>query len=336
MKIVLFTFALFCLSSGLKNNSYPGDSYEKFTEFVSMYHKTYNSTKEYWYRYNIFKNNYLKINEVNSNNNSYTLGINKFADLTHREFSSKYFGLGKNFTKGIKKNMYKRDTRFTDKPIGDLPDSVDWRADGLVTNVKDQGQCGSCWAFSAIATLEGQHSRKAGKIVSLSEQNIVDCANNYGNEGCMGGWPNAALSYVRYNGGVDTESSYPYEAVDENCEFNRTDVGSLVSEVINITKGNYTQLMNAISVVGPISVAIDAESDFQFYESGVFESEDCSSTSLDHAVTVVGYGVSHGGKKYYIIKNSWGTDWGEDGYIYFSRDINNMCGILENTCYPIV
>ena len=273
---------------------------------------------------------------MNNDNKSYKLGINKFADLTHTEFSSKYFGLGKNFTKVNKKNIYKRDSRFVDKPVSYLPDSVDWRSDGLVTNVKDQGQCGSCWAFSAIATLEGQHSRKAGKLISLSEQNIVDCAFDYGNEGCMGGWPNAALSYVRYNGGVDTEVSYPYEAVDENCEFNKTDVGSLVSEVINITKGNYTQLMNAIAVVGPISVAIDAESDFQFYESGVFESDDCSSTALDHAVTVVGYGVSHSGKKYYIIKNSWGTDWGEDGYIYFSRDVNNMCGILENTCYPIV
>ena len=311
--------------------------YKEFRDYVQEYNKTYNSTADYWYRYSVFKSNYEKINLVNSYNRSYSLGINKFADLTGNEFSKAYFGLGTNSTKyNNMKNDYVRDTRFVDVQVSSLPDAVDWRADGLVTDVKDQGQCGSCWAFSAIATLEGQHSRKLGKLVSLSEQNLVDCAGNFGNEGCDGGWPNAALSYVRYNSGVDTESSYPYEAIDESCEFNKTDIGSLVGKVINITSGNYTQLMNAIANVGPISVAIDAESDFQFYKSGVFESTDCDPQALDHAITVVGYGVSHGGKKYYLIKNSWGADWGQDGYIYFSRDVENMCGILQNTCYPIV
>ena len=308
------------------------DAYNEFRDFVETYNKTYNTTKEYWYRFTVFEKNYNRINSFNAFNRSYELGINKFADLTINEFSSSYLGFKS--SPNILKN--RKNTPHFFKNVSELPDSVDWRSEGLVTDVKDQGPCGSCWAFSAIATLEGQHAKKSKKLVSLSEENIVNCANNFGNFGCDGGWPNAGLSYIKYNNGVDTEKSYPYNTMDGNCTFNKSDIGATVNSVVNISSNNYTALMNALANVGPISVAIDAEFDFQFYKNGIFESSDCDNSTLNHAVTAVGYGISPNGKRYYIIKNSWGTDWGMNGYIYFSRDIKNMCGILKDTCYPIV
>ena len=200
----------------------------------------------------------------------------------------------------------------------------------MVTNVKNQGACGSCWAFSAVGTMEGQHARTTGKLVSLSEQNLVDCSTE--NYGCNGGWPNKAMEYVQQNG-IDTEDSYPYNGTDQLCQFNNKTVGAHVKSVIDIPSGNMSALYDAIGLVGPISVAIDAENDFQFYKSGIYSSTKCSNSSLDHAVLAVGYG-EYKDTPFIIIKNSWGADWGMDGYIYFSTKINNMCGIATDASYP--
>ena len=296
-----------------------------FNNFRSECNKTYNNTSELMYRRYIFEKNNLHITYHNNMNSSYKLKMNCFGDLSFNEFSEKVL------MNPVKIKSLPNSTQYHNN----FNSSIDWRSMGVVTNIKDQGQCGSCWAFSAVGSIEGQHALHYN-LTSLSEQNLVDCSYDFGNEGCDGGWPEAAMRYVKKNSGIDTEVNYPYTATDGSCGYNKTYSGANVTGTVNITQGNITELIDAITHVGPISVAIDAEGDFQFYSSGIFESTECDPESLDHAVLAVGYGISPNGKRYYIIKNSWGTSWGMDGYIYFSADIPNMCGIAQAASYPLV
>ena len=292
-----------------------------YEDYLTEYNKYYN-LKEVEYRFPIFCENLKTIEKHNAMDLSWKMGINQFTDTTFDEF------------KNTMKHTLPQKNHISHKmDISTLPDYVDWRTDGYVTPVKNQEQCGSCWAFSAVATLEGQHKKNTGKLLSLSEQNLVDCSQNFGNNGCEGGWPTSGLEYIIYNQGVDTEQSYPYKGTDDKCAFNKTNIGGNLTQVVNITKGNVSELNHAIATVGPISVAIVATPQFQMYQSGIFELNNCGIEPLNHAVTAVGYGFS-GNKTFYIIKNSWGPDWGMDGYIYFSKDIPNMCGIAEVACYP--
>jgi len=217
-----------------------------------------------------------------------------------------------------------------------LPDAVDWRTKGYVTEVKDQGQCGSCWAFSSTGSLEGQNFATTGQLVSLSEQNLVDCSRCVGNMGCYGGWMNLAFWYIQLNDGIDTETTYPYFGVDQTCSFNPDNIGATDTGYIEIAEEDENALQSAIATVGPISVAIDAShSSFQLYRSGVYDDASCTEAGIDHAVLAVGYD-SLNGQDYYIVKNSWGTSWGNEGYIYMSRNKNNQCGIATLACYPTV
>ncbi|BFZ16153.1 hypothetical protein BsWGS_19192 [Bradybaena similaris] len=216
-----------------------------------------------------------------------------------------------------------------------LPASVDWRTKGYVTPVKDQLGCGSCWAFSTTGSVEGQHFKATGELVSLSESNLVDCSRKYGNHGCQGGWMDNAFKYIIHNKGIDTEASYPYKPEEEKCKFTRASVGATISSYKDVLSGSEDALQSAVAEIGPVSVAIEVLDSFTLYAGGVYDDSTCSSKDLDHAVLVVGYG-SESGRDYWIVKNSWAATWGDKGYILMSRNKNNQCGIATAASYPIV
>jgi len=222
--------------------------------------------------------------------------------------------------------------------VMDIADSVDWREKGVVTGVKNQEQCGSCWAFSATGAVEGAWAIKYGakKLVSLSEQNLIDCSGDYGNYGCDGGLMDNAFEYIFQNRGIDTEDSYPYTGVDGSCKYSANSVGASVYSYADVNPGSERELTNAIGTAGPVSVAIDAsQASFQFYSSGVYFEPSCSSYQLDHGVLAVGYG-SQNSQDFYIVKNSWGPEWGSNGYILMARNKHNNCGIASAASYPLV
>jgi cathepsin L len=292
-----------------------------------------NSTKksyhheEFMSRFNTWKSNYDFIEEFNQRNNGVTLAMNHLGDLSNAEYRSIYNGfiMSANWNESL--------PIFKTERIA--ADNVDWRTKGAVTAVKNQGQCGSCWAFSTTGTIEGCHVISGGSLVSLSEKNVMDCSWSYGNQGCNGGWPASAIKYVIANKGIDTESSYPYSPVSSHtCKYNAANKGASATSQNAIAHGSESSLQSAVDS-GPVSVAIDAShSSFQFYHSGVYYEPACSSSRLDHAVLAVGYGSDSTGKAYWIVKNSWGTGWGSQGYIMMSRNRNNNCGIASSATIP--
>jgi C1A family cysteine protease len=291
-------------------------------KFKITYHK-YDQANDYdeKLRFNVFKANVDIIVAHNEKNLSYTLGVNEYADLTWEEFSKTHLG----FHKGAKLKALS-----TTPANVSVADSIDWVAKGAVTDVKNQMQCGSCWAFSATGSVEGALQIATGRLVSISEQDLVSCDD--GSEGCKGGGMDDAFGWIEKHG-ICTEDDYPYTSgagVTGTCKTTCKPEVTLTG-FTDVPKGDESALQKAVNL-GPVSIAIEADkSAFQLYSGGVLDSASCGK-ELDHGVLIVGYGTDSG-KDYWKVKNSWGANWGEDGYIRMVRN-KDMCGLADEASYP--
>jgi C1A family cysteine protease len=295
---------------------------ERFSAFVAQFRKTYETTEARQYAFEAFTNNDARVQDYNSQGLSYTLGHNVYSDMKPDDFNSQmYGGYAESFHATRQKNY---NTKLSTVSKESLPASIDWTTLGAVTPVKDQGQCGSCWAFSAVMAIEGDLFIDTGKLISLSEQDLVSCDHN-GDQGCNGGLMDNAFQWVEQNG-ICAESDYPYSAgsgTTGSCHTNCTPVATITGYT-DVPANDETALAAAVATQ-PVSVAIEADkSVFQLYKSGVLTSKQCG-TQLDHGVGIVGYG-SQENTDYWKVKNSWGASWGMDGYILIERGTNE-CGI---------
>ncbi|XP_060937864.1 cathepsin K [Limanda limanda] len=260
---------------------------------------------------------------------SYEMGMNHLGDMTSEEVAEKMTGLV------VPLERERSFTMALDDKVSKLPKFVDYRKKGMVTAVKNQGSCGSCWAFSSCGALEGQLAKQTGQLVDLSPQNLVDCVTE--NNGCGGGYMTNAFKYVQENGGIDSEEAYPYVGEDQSCNYNSSGMAAQCKGFKEVPVGDEHALAVALFKVGPVSVGIDAtQRGFQFYQRGVYYDRNCNKDDINHAVLAVGYGISSKGKKYWIVKNSWSDTWGNKGYILMARNRDNFCGIANLASYPIM
>lgn len=271
------------------------------------------------------------VEEHNAKGASFDMKLNEFADMSWDEFKASKIASGYNHQKWREFNKF----NVEDLSNVTVPASVDWRQQNAVTGVKNQGQCGSCWAFSTTGSIEGITAIKTGQLKSLSEQQLVDCSTAEGNKGCQGGLMDQGFEYVIKNGGLCSESSYPYKASGpNNCQASSCSSVASISGYHDVPAKDQKSL-TAAAAQQPVSVAIEADqSAFQFYSGGVFDAS-CG-TKLDHGVLVVGYGTQNS-KDYYIVKNSWGSSWGLSGYILMARNTQSsagQCGIALSASYP--
>jgi len=304
----------------------------QFAAWTAKYNKNYVTTEEHEQRFANFKATLKRIKSLNEHSQNGTFGLTKFADLTPHEFRSKYLmQTPLNKVKDVPKE------NLLVPKVKDVPAKFDWRPQGVVTPVKNQGQCGSCWAFSATENIESvwmlAKNIKVNDMPPLAPQQIVDCDSN--DEGCNGGFPDGAYDYVKSAGGLEKESDYPYRAVDESCHFKQADVYAKISgHKYATTEGDEKTLQQNLVSTSPLSICVDA-ANWQDYSGGVMTGWDCCwFCMLDHCVQLVGYD-STGSSPYYIVRNSWGTDWGENGYIRVAMG-SNACGITDYATTAIV
>ncbi|KAG5177030.1 putative cysteine protease family C01A [Tribonema minus] len=307
-----------------------------FTHWKASQGRSYESREEELARYSVFQDTLRQVATHNLGGaSSYTLGLNKFSDRTWEEFKATHL-----MTVAAGQNCSATHTgasKFAPHGSASAPPAVDWREKGAVSPVKDQKHCGSCWTFSTTGCLESHHFLKTNNMVLLSEQQLVDCAQAFDNHGCNGGLPSHAFEYITSAGGLDTEQGYPYSATDGVCVFDPVAVGATVRASVNITYQDEKELEQAVGSAGPVSVAFDVMRDFKSYAAGVYDNPDCGSRpdEVNHAVLSVGYGTDDNGTPYWIIKNSWGADWGESGYFRMARG-QNMCGVADCASYPMI
>ena len=303
--------------------------FQQFQKFIKKYHKKYNSINEFLARYEVFRRNVM---ETFQENTVYRTGITKFSDMTHQEFAKIYLNL--NYNAMAIANFNPHVVQKTNA----APDAWDWRDKGYVAHVKDQAACGSCWAFSTMGNLEGQYYKKKGKMVTLSEQMLVDC-DTY-DSACNGGLMENTFEWLRDNdGGIMTDADYPYVGYKQSCKIDPskyidmkvTGYKKLGSSASTWSPVDEDEIKEFLYETGPLAIALNANP-LQTYIGGILDktSSQCPTSGINHAVTLVGYGHDDAsGKDFWIVKNSWGQSWGEDGYFRIKRG-SGTCGV---NCY---
>ncbi|XP_054778213.1 zingipain-1-like [Prosopis cineraria] len=341
--LYFFSFSMICLSfssprefSILNYN----DDLDKFTSEEELFElfqvwqrnheRLYETLDEMLKRFEIFKNNVKYVKEENAKRTSdydYRLGLDQFSDLTLEEFKETYLF---DMDPIVRSSIGEPDSDY----CPNAPQSLDWRDFGAVTDVKNQKQCGSCWAFSSTGAIEGINKIANNTLVSVSEQQLVSCdPNSYG---CSGGQAFFAFEYVIKNGGIASEEDYPYEAINGTCDHEKKKIALTIDGYGNVTSLSEQSLFCAVSRQ-PVSVYIYATTqDFQFYKGGLFDGSSCTNVShwnTTHAMLIVGYDSFGDGLDYWIVKNSWGKDWGDNGYIYIKRNTGDPYGVCNFNCY---
>mmetsp|Transcript_1202 Transcript_1202/g.1757 ORF Transcript_1202/g.1757 Transcript_1202/m.1757 type:complete len:481 (-) Transcript_1202:1112-2554(-) len=346
--LILFCAFLACVSAvhDLRANhrdiisAAVSNPFEEFRNWLDRHGKSYASPDEFQKRFEIWRSNLEYIVDYNSKTSSHWLHLNSLADLSHEEYKRGRF-LGFNFEK-FKELRAQRPFRssgfkYEDVDVETLPPSIDWRQHNAVTEVKNQEQCGSCWSFSATGSVEGINALYTKNLVSLSEQELIDCDISK-DQGCNGGLMDYAFEWIISNGGIDTEEDYPYTATQGSCNGNKMNTRVVtIDGYQDVPLNNEIALKKAVANQ-PVSVAIEADTkSFQLYGGGVYDDLGCG-TDLDHGVLVVGYGKDPVGGTYWIVKNSWGAEWGDAGYIKVKMGIKaqqGLCGIAMAASFPI-
>jgi C1A family cysteine protease len=336
MSILLFLLAFSAVSNAT--------IISRFDDWLTEHNIRFLNENERTHIFNNWASNDAFIEFTNKQHLSYTLGHNAYSGMDSNEFSNLMEFSNNRYL--IRENLFNNDSYTNIISDYSLPLSVDWRTQGVVNPIRDQGQCGSCWSFSTIQSVESASAIKYGKLLQLSEQQLVDCDNfkNGGSDhGCSGGLMDNAFTWIGKNDGSCSSTDYPYVSGSTmtagSCQKCTVESNTKVAKFIDIVASSDASMMTAISMQ-PVSIAIEADQRaFQLYSSGVFD-ESCGA-NLDHGVGLVGYGSTEDGKDYYILRNSWGTTWGDKGYMYLARGSSfnggqGQCGALLMGSYPVI
>jgi len=325
MKATLLIVAVF-LATALASR-------EQFEQFKTKYNKQYRSVMEEEYRFRVFEQSIRRAEGRNTPESLARFGVTKFSDLTPQEFKAKY--LMKPLSLESLKPAPIWDFEHPVESSKALPKTFDWSTKGVVSPVKNQEQCGSCWAFSATECIESVYAikKKAKSAPVLGPQQIVDCDTSGQDEGCNGGYPYGAFEYIMSAGGQETESAYPYTAQDGTCQFNAADIAAKIVNWQYVTQSSSeTAMQQYVYSTSPISVCVDAADVWQDYNGGVVTSSSGCGNTLDHAVQVTGWLVQNN-TNVWNVRNSWGADWGEQGYIWLQMG-SDVCGVADLVTAP--